>query len=131
MPALEVRVTLARHGLPGFGRGAALAVVVAAATALAAGVPGRRAVRLEVGAFEGGMLRGPWGGGTLADLDPQAAADGRTRFYFRPARPGCGLSLPLVPRGPARLALRARAVVRSAVGVFVSGARAGEVLVET
>src|SRR5437867_4454812 len=83
--ALEVRVTLARHGLPGFGRGAALAVVVAAATALAAGVPGRRAVRLEVGAFEGGMLRGPWGGGTLADLDPQAAADGRTRFYFRPA----------------------------------------------
>src|SRR6185369_16895867 len=60
-----------------------------------------------------------------------AAADGRTRFYFRSARPGCGLSLPVVPRGPVRLAFRARAVVRSAVGVFVSGTRAGEALVGT
>jgi hypothetical protein len=106
-------------------------VAVAAVTTLAAGVPGRRPVSLEVGAFEDGALRGPWGSATLADLDPQAAADGRVRFYFRSARPGCGLSLPLVPRGPARLALRARAVVRSAVGVFVSGSRAGEVLIDT
>jgi len=106
-------------------------VAVAAVTTLAAGVTGRRPVSQEVGAFEDGALRGPWGSATLADLDPQAAADGRVRFYFRPARPGCGLSLPLVPRGPARLALRARAVVRSAVGVFVSGSRAGEVLIDT
>ncbi len=106
-------------------------MAVAAVTTLAAGVTGRRPVSQEVGAFEDGALRGPWGSATLADLDPQAAADGRVRFYFRPARPGCGLSLPLVPRGPARLALRARAVVRSAVGVFVSGSRAGEVLIDT
>ena len=86
---------------------------------------------LEVGAFEGGSLRGPWGGATRADLDPPAAADGRTRFYFRSARPGCGLALPIVLRGPARLAFRARAVVRSAVGVFVSGTRAGEALIGT
>ena len=130
-PALEVRVTLARHRLPGFGRGAALAAAIAAATALAAGVPGRRPVSQEIGAFEDGALRGPWGSATRADLDPPAAADGRVRFYFRAARPGCGLSLPLVARGPARLALRARAVVRSAVGVFVSGSRAGEVLIDT
>ena len=86
---------------------------------------------LAIGAFEGGSLRGPWGGATRADLDPPAAADGRTRFYFRSARPGCGLSLPIVLRGPARLAFRARAVVRSAVGVFVSGTRAGEALIGT
>jgi hypothetical protein len=106
-------------------------VAVAAATTLAAAVPGRRPVSQEVGAFEDGALRGPWGSATLADLDPQAAVDGRVRFYFRAARPGCGLSLPLVSRGPARLALRARAVVRSAVGVFISGSRAGEVLIDT
>jgi hypothetical protein len=105
--------------------------MIAAATALAAGIPGRRPVSLEVGAFEDGGLRGPWGSATRADLDPPAAADGRLRFYFRAARPGCGLSFPLRPRGPARLTLRARAVVRSAVGVFVSGSRVGEVLVDT
>jgi hypothetical protein len=86
---------------------------------------------LQVGAFEGGLLRGPWGGATRADLDPPAALDGRTRFYFRSARPGCGLSLPIVARGPARLAFRARAVVRSAVGVFVSGTQAGQALIGT
>jgi hypothetical protein len=102
-----------------------------AAVALAGGAARSRPTRLGIGAFEGGALRGPWGGATRADLDPQAAVDGRTQFYFRPARPGCALSLPLVPRGPARLVLRARATVRSAVGVFVSGARAGEVLVGT
>ena len=106
-------------------------MAAAAATVLVAGLGARPAVRLGVGAFEGGMLRGPWGSATRADLDPQAAADGRTRFYFRAARPGCGISLPLVPRGSARLILRGRAVVRSAVGVFVSGSRAGEVLVGT
>ena len=99
--------------------------------ALAGGGARSGPTRLAIGAFEGGALRGPWGGATRADLDPPAAADGRTQFYFRPARPGCALSLPLVPRGPARLVLRARATVRSAVGVFVSGARAGEVLVGT
>jgi hypothetical protein len=130
-PALEVRVTLARHRLPVFGRGAAVAVTIAAATALAGGAARSAPMRLEIGAFEGGSLRGPWGSPTRADLDPQAAADGRTLFYFRSARPGCGLSLPVAPRGPARLLLRARAIVRSAVGVFISGARAGEVLVGT
>jgi len=129
MPALEVRVTLAPH--PGLARGAALAVAAAAATVLLAGIVARPTARLGVGAFEGGMLRGPWGSATRADLDPQAAADGRTRFYFRAARPGCAIALPLVPRGPARLTLRARAVVRSAVGVFVSGSPAGEVLIGT
>ena len=99
--------------------------------AAAGGALRRGPVRQAVGAFEGGALRGPWGSATLADLDPPAATDGRTRFYFRSARPGSGLSLPLVAHGPARLVLRARAVVRSAVLVFVSGARAGEVLVGT
>jgi hypothetical protein len=131
MPALEVRVTLARHRPPRFRGGLVPALALAAATVLAAGAGTRRPVSLEVGAFEGGLLRGPWGSATRADLDPPAAADGRTRFYFRSARPGCGLSLPIVLRGPARLAFRARAVVRSAVGVFVSGARAGEALVST
>jgi len=128
--ATEVRVTPASHR-PGPGRAALLALALGAGAALAGGWTRHGPARLAVGAFEGGALRGPWGGATLADLDPQAAADGRTRFYFRPARPGCGLSLPLVPRGPARLVLRARATVRSAIGVFVSGTRAGEVLVGT
>jgi hypothetical protein len=131
MPALEVRVTLARHRSPGLARGAALAVAAAAVTLLAAGLGVRRPARLEVGAFEGGMLRGPWGSGIRADLDPPAAADGVTRFYFRSARPGCAISLPLVAGGPARLTFRARAVVRSALGVFVAGARVGEVLIGT
>ena len=130
MPALEVRVHFARHRPPGFRRGLALALALAAATAVGMGA-GRRQVRLEVGAFEGARLRGPWGSPTRADLDPQAAEDGRTRFYFRSARPGCGFSLPLVVNGDARLSFRARAVVRSAVGVFLSGAPAGEALVDT
>ena len=129
--AVEVRVTLALHPPPRSRRAVALVLALAAATTLAAGAGTRRPMSLQVGAFEGSRLRGPWGGATLADLDPPAAADGRTRFYFRSARPGCGLSLPVVPRGPARLAFRARAVVRSAVGVFVSGTRAGEALVGT
>ena len=130
VPALEVRVRLARHRLP-----ASAALALLALFALAAAVAGGAArpdpIRLGVGAFEGGALRGPWGSPTRADLDPQAAADGRTRFYFRPARPGCALRLPLSVRGAGRLLFRARATVRSAIGVFVSGARAGEVLVGT
>src|SRR6185436_4001548 len=103
----------ARHPLPRSAAASLLALLaVAAAAAGGAARPGP--VRLGIGAFEGGMLRGPWGSPTRADLDPQAAADGRTQFYFRPARPGCALSLPLAVRGPGRLAFRARATVRSA-----------------
>ena len=53
-------------------------LALAAATTLAAGAGTRRPMSLQVGAFEGSRLRGPWGGATLADLDPPAAADGRT-----------------------------------------------------
>ena len=87
-------------------------------------------MRLELGAFEDGLLAGAWGRADRADVDPQATTDGLTSFYFRPSPANATLRLPIVAGdGPVRLTLRGSARVRSGVSVFVHGARGGEVLV--
>lgn len=108
-----------------------LALLIAAASLLLARPLGRGPVRLELGAFEGGLIGGAWGRAERADLDPQAAADGLTSFYFRPSPANAALRLPLVPGdGPVRLTLRGTARVRSGLSVFANGTRVGELLVQ-
>ena len=105
------------------------AALLTLGTGLAARRLGPRPVRLEVGAFEGSQLRGPWSRSRRLDVDPQATTDGRTSFYFRAAPERNGLEFPLcVAGGPLRLTLRGSASVRSAVGVFLAGERVGEML---
>lgn len=109
---------------------AVLLALLGVATALAV-VPAGRGQRLEVGgAYEGDLLPGPWSGAQRADVDAPAAADGITSFYYRAARPGCGFRLPFTARGPLRLTLRARALVRSAVSVYAGRVRSPERVVE-
>lgn len=110
-------------------RSALLALSIAAAAALLARPLGGGPVRFEIGAYEGDLLGGAWLRAERADIDPQAASDGLTSFYFRPAPPNAALRLPLLARGAARLSLRAAAPVRSGVSVFVGGTKVGEVLV--
>jgi hypothetical protein len=88
-------------------------------------------VRLELGAFDGGVLDGPWSRAQRTEIDPQAATDDVLAFYYRIARPGSRLTLPLTSSGPVLLSWRARAAVRSSLGVFVDGRKADEVLVGT
>jgi hypothetical protein len=105
----------------------ALLVLTAASAALFVRRP---SVRLEVGAFEGGLLGAGWSRSERADVDPPATTDGRTSFYYRAAPANGAITLPFSSSGaPLRLTLRATARVRSALGVFVSGAPAGEMLV--
>jgi hypothetical protein len=112
--------------------GAALVALLAAgATALVARFPGAGPVRLEIGAYEGVPLDGPWSRAQRAEVDAPAAPDGVRSFYYRIARPGCRLVLPLASPGEIVLSWRARAAVRSSVGVFVAGRPAAEVLVGT
>ena len=112
-------------------RAALGALAAAAATAAVARIALPDAVRLELGAFDGGMLEGPWSRAQRMEVDPQAAADGVLSFYCRIARPGSRLDAPLASPGSVGLSWRARAAVRSSLGVFVDGRPAGEVLVET
>jgi hypothetical protein len=105
-------------------------VLLALVTGLLARRVGPGPVRLEVGAFPGGQLSGDWSRSRRLDVDPQATTDGRTSFYFRAAPTRNQVVLPLsVARGPLRLTIRGSTSVRSAVGVFVGGEPAGEVLV--
>jgi hypothetical protein len=110
----------------------ALAVLAAAAAAAAVLLwPRTGPVRLELGAHDAGALGGPWSRAQRADLDPPAAGDDILSFYFRVARPGSSLTLPLRSDGPLTVSWRARAAVRCSLAVFVAGRRAGEVLVGT
>lgn len=88
-------------------------------------------MRVDVGAFAGGTLDGPWGGTERAELDPQATTDGVTSFYFRAARPGATVALPVRAGRPFVVRLRARATVRSAVRLFAGSTPLGEVLAGT
>ncbi|HVR72378.1 MAG TPA: hypothetical protein VMT87_16180 [Vicinamibacteria bacterium] len=114
-----------------YPRAALVALVATVATALAVRFAGPGPVRLELGAYDGGMVDGPWSRTQRAEIDPQAATDDVLSFYYRIARPGSRLDVPLASPGPVRLSWRARAVVRSSLGVFVDGRRAGEVLAGT
>jgi hypothetical protein len=112
-------------------RAALMALAAAGATALAAPWVAPAALRIELGAYDSGTLEGPWSRAQRLELDPQAATDGILSFYCRTARPGSRLDLPLASTGAVHLSWRARAAVRSSLGVFVDGRPAGEVLVET
>jgi len=112
-------------------RALSLALLLAAAAGLLARPLGNGPARLELGGFEGELIDAGWDRADRADLDPQAAADGVTSFYYRPSPANATLRLPIAAReGPARLTLRATARVRSGVSVFVNGVRAGELLVQ-
>lgn len=108
---------------------AALALCFALAAALLARPLGRQPLRLELGGFEGDLIAGAWERADRAELDPQAASDGVTSFYFRPAPANATLRLPVVARGPLLMTLRCAAPVRSGLSVFANGKRVGELLV--
>jgi hypothetical protein len=108
-----------------------VALIAAAATVLASRVADRGPVRLEIGAYDSGALDGPWSRAQRAEIDPQAAADHVLSFYYRVARPGSRLAVPLSSSADVMLSWRMRAAVRSSLGVFVEGRKAGEVLVGT
>jgi hypothetical protein len=112
-------------------RSALYASLVALATTVLVACPSLpQPVRLEVGALHAGFLRGAWSRPQPAQLEAAAAADGRTAFSFRRLEGPGGFVLPLAARaGPLRLTLRCSAPVRSALGVFVSGEKVGELLV--
>lgn len=115
-------------------RDLAVASVIAALLALGAGLLARRLgpgpVRIEVGAFDGSHVSGDWSRSRRLDVDPQAATDGRTSFYYRTAPAGNRFVFPVsVASGPLRFTMRGSTSVRSAVGVFLGGERAGEMLV--
>ena len=105
-----------------------MAAALTALTGVVLLLPARGPVRLEVGGYEGGMLRGAWSRVERLNLDPPAATDDRLSFYFRSAPPNSGLALPLRPRGNVRLSLRADTTVRGEIGIFVSGRPAGRIL---
>jgi hypothetical protein len=109
----------------------ALALAASAATALAGRFVGHGPVRLELGAFDGGLLDGPWSRAQRTEIDPPAATDDVWAFYYRTARPGTRLRLSLASAGPLHLSWRARAAVRCTLAVFVNGRKADEVLVGT
>jgi hypothetical protein len=112
--------------------GPVLAVLAAAAATFASALWPRAApARLEIGAYDGGVLDGPWSRAQRAEIDPPAATDEVMSFYFRIARSGSRAALPLRSAGPVRVSWRARAAVRSSLGLFVGGRKAGEVLVGT
>jgi len=110
---------------------ALVALIAVAATLLASRVADRAPVRLEIGAYDAGLLDGPWSRAQRAQIDPQATADDILSFYYRIARPGSRLAVPLSSSGEVVLSWRTRAAVRSGLGVFVEGRKAGEVLVGT
>jgi hypothetical protein len=105
--------------------------VALSVTALAVYAPAARPVRLEVGELHAAFLRGPWSRPERAELEPAAAADGRTGFHYRRLEGPGGFVLPVAGGArPIRLTLRCSAPVRSAVGVFVAGELVGELLVQ-
>lgn len=113
----------------GWGRSALSASILAAATALMVPGPSSRPVRLEVGAYHAGFLRGSWSRPERAEI--AAAADGRTVFTFRRLSGPGGFVLPVRTRnGPLRLSLRCGAPVRSALGIFVAGQPVSQVLIQ-
>ena len=112
-------------------REAAIGLLLALSTFVAVRGLGRGPVTVAIGAFDAPWRAGPWGKALRVDLDPQASRDGRLTFYFRPLRDGAALRLPVVPRGPMRVAFRARAMVRSSLGAFAQGVPVPEVLVDT
>ena len=133
MSVLRPRLPTATH-TPRLARrpGAALlALAIAAATAAAAAWSGPEAVRLELGAFDAGAIEGPWSRAQRADIDPPAATDDVLAFYYRVARSGSALRVPLRSSGPVSVSWRARAAVRSSLAVFLGGRKVGEVLVGT
>jgi hypothetical protein len=106
-------------------------LILMAATGIAARYSLPNPMRLEVGAFTGGYLTGPWSGVQRADVDPQATEDGQTTFYYRAARPRSHFYLPVEPgQADLRVTLRARAPVRSSLALFAGGRPAGDVLVD-
>lgn len=108
-----------------------IGLLIALGTALGVRSLGRGPVTVAIGGFDAPYRGGPWGKALRVDLDPQASRDGRLTFYFRPLRDGALLRLPVRPRGPMRVAFRARAMVRSSLGAFASGVPVREVLVDT
>jgi hypothetical protein len=108
-------------------------VAVAGLVALVAGLLARhqgRLVRLEIGAFDGGHVSGDWSRSRRLDVDPQATTDGRLSFYFRTAPAGNQVVFPVSAAGGTLVfTLRGSTSVRGAVGVFLGGERAGEVIV--
>jgi hypothetical protein len=108
--------------------GAATAAALAVLTGAILFVPAGGKVRLEVGGFEDGLLRGAWSRVIRQNLDPPAADDGVLTFYCRASPPNSEVVLPITPRGDVRLALRADTTVRGEIGVFVAGKAAGKVL---
>src|SRR5262245_32492095 len=114
-----------------FVREALVGLLIVGGTALAVRGLGRGPLTVAIGGFDTPYRGGPWGKALRVDLDPQASRDDRLTFYFRPLRDGAQLHVPVVPRGPLRVAFRARAMVRSSLGAFASGVPVPEVLVDT
>jgi hypothetical protein len=107
---------------------AAAGLVALAAAGLSRAAAPHRA-RLSVGGFTNALAGEAWSRSYRASVDPQAAADGRTDFYYREAAPNIDLTLPFVAHGPLRVTLRASTRVRSAMEVFLRGSPAGRMLV--
>ena len=112
-------------------REAAIGAGLALVTALAVRQLGPGPVTVAIGGFDAPYRGGPWGKALRADLDPQASRDDQLTFYFRPLRDGAVLRVPVSSRAPMRIEFRARAMVRSSLGAFASGATVPEVLVDT
>jgi hypothetical protein len=110
-------------------RSFAVAGLIALGTIGLARLAGPHRARLSMGGFTNGLAGEAWSRAYRASLDPPAAPDGRTDFYYREAAPNIDLILPLVARGPLRLTLRAGTRVRSAMEVFLRGTSAGRMLV--
>jgi hypothetical protein len=107
----------------------ALAVLLVPLTALVGRPLGPR-VRLDIGAFEAPLAGPGWSRSDRAELDEPTAGGDRPSFYFRALPVQGALPLPVeAEAGPVRITLRGTARMRSAVGVFFSGTKAGEVLV--
>jgi hypothetical protein len=107
----------------------ALALLVSAAAGLVARLVPYDRVRLEVGGFEGPMLRGDWSRADRANVDPEAAAGGPASLYFREAPPHVEVVLPFtVARGPLRVIVRATTRIRSTVAVFFGVDRMGDIV---
>jgi hypothetical protein len=104
-------------------------LIVALGTAGLTRVAAPHQVRLTLAGFTDGLAGEAWSRSYRASLDPPAAPDGRTDFYFREAAPNFDLVLPFTAHGPLRLTLRAGTRVRSAMEVFLRGTPAGRMLV--
>jgi hypothetical protein len=132
-PGFRLSTLTGRRGARRLAGGAALAAVLAAASAW--GVRPPDTVRLDAGGLIGDFLGGGWSASDRTDLntdvgalDPSAA--GFSRFRFRAAGPAAEIDLPVAAReGSLRVTLRAMARVRTAVSFHVGGDPVAEIVI--